>query len=112
MALPVDGNAADLAENPVVRQRLWPGSIHRKGRNVAGGRRNRKRECNGCNQDREGVRDVRERTRKACAIMPWCHGNLPFWPAAFCPFSAGGQSRGGRQVNQAGERKLSRLRVL
>jgi hypothetical protein len=36
MALPVDGNAADLPEDPVVRQRFWPGRIDGEGRNVAG----------------------------------------------------------------------------
>src|SRR4030088_1730782 len=36
MPLRIDGDAADLTENPVVRQWLWPGRIDRKGRNVTG----------------------------------------------------------------------------
>jgi hypothetical protein len=36
VALAVDGDAADLAEDPVVRQRFWPGRIDREGRDVAG----------------------------------------------------------------------------
>src|SRR5216684_805980 len=36
MTLPVDGDAANLAENPVVGQWLWPGRIDREGRNLAG----------------------------------------------------------------------------
>src|SRR5687768_15522424 len=36
MAFGIDGDAADLAEHPVVRQRLWPGGIDREGRDVAG----------------------------------------------------------------------------
>src|ERR1700716_2268848 len=36
MPLRINGDAADLTENPVVRQWLWPGRIDRKGRNVTG----------------------------------------------------------------------------
>src|SRR5215472_1621282 len=36
VALPVDGDAADLADDPVVRQRLWPGGVDRKGGDVGG----------------------------------------------------------------------------
>src|SRR3954454_16882936 len=61
-----------------------------------------------------------ERTRETFAsarVEParFRHGAMAtslFWPAACCRLSAGSQSRGGRQVNQAGERKLIRLRVL
>jgi hypothetical protein len=36
MSFGIGRDAADLAENPVVRQWLWPGRIDRKGRNFAG----------------------------------------------------------------------------
>src|SRR5258707_559374 len=36
VAFAVGGNAADLSDGPVVRQRLWPGGIDREGRDVAG----------------------------------------------------------------------------
>jgi hypothetical protein len=34
--LPVDGDAADLADDPAVGQRLWPGGIDGESRNFAG----------------------------------------------------------------------------
>jgi len=43
MALGIRGDAADLADDPVVRQRFWPGRVDRKGRNLAGARRLRDR---------------------------------------------------------------------
>jgi hypothetical protein len=45
MVLPVDGDAADLAEDPVVRQRLRPGRVDRKGRDIAGLRGAWQRRC-------------------------------------------------------------------
>src|SRR5436190_18960646 len=49
MALRIDSDAADLAEDPVVRQRLWPGRIDGEGRDVGGVRRSRRRNkhCSG-----------------------------------------------------------------
>ena len=41
----IDGDAADLAEDPVVGQRFWPGRIDREGRDIAGLRGERRR-CN------------------------------------------------------------------
>ena len=36
VVLGIDGDAADLAEDPVVRQRLWPGRIDGESRDIAG----------------------------------------------------------------------------
>jgi hypothetical protein len=79
MALPVDGDAADLTEDPVVRQLLRPGGIDREGWYFAGRGNIRKREDHGCNEDEESSRDACERRIKACAIMTCRHGNLPFF---------------------------------
>src|SRR2546423_9327997 len=52
----VDGDAADLTEYPVIRQRLWPGRIDRKDRNLARISGTRQRRCAeqrcGCDDDR------------------------------------------------------------
>jgi hypothetical protein len=53
--LPIDRDAADLTEDPIVRELLRPGGIDCEGRDVAGCRNIRKRECDGRNQDGESV---------------------------------------------------------
>src|SRR5690349_2987009 len=93
MALPIDGDAADLAEDPVVRQRLWPGRVDREGRDVAGNcRLGKGRECNGRGEK------AAEQSCRAGATWRRLHQILPFLTAVLIRLE-GSQSRGWRGVN-------------
>src|SRR3954454_6175690 len=112
MSLPVHGDAADLPEDPVVRQWLWPGCFDRKSRDVASvsGRRKRGR----CDQNR-GPDQKGKRSAKTCgtcaanAILNRRHGILPcYFVAVFAAYA--GQStvaRFGSQLWDAHDRCLN-----
>ena len=81
MALPIDGDAADLAEDPVVRQRLWPGRVDRESRDLAALRGTRKRrrtdQPGGRNQDRNGSAKPCRGADRIGAMGRRRHGILP-----------------------------------
>jgi hypothetical protein len=81
--LPVDRDAADLAEDPVIRQRLWPGRLDREGRDFAGASRGRKR---GHTDQHRGGKAGKKRFEAAGrgkdrvrAIWHWRHGFSPLF---------------------------------
>src|SRR4030095_15833449 len=85
MPLRIDGDAADLAEQPVVRQRLWPRRVAVEGRDVTGmrGRRRRGKHDSGeagSNGSGESQASARALRRHECLPMIFL-GGCPAWKA-------------------------------
>ena len=78
----VDGDAADLAEDPVVRQRFWPGRVDREGRDVAGVRRDAA--CAMSMATAKQVEMALQRFWRARCTRRR-HGGLPMFFLAGCP---------------------------
>jgi hypothetical protein len=74
VALPIGGDAADLADDPVVRQPLWPGRIDRKGRDLAGLCRARQRADQDGGEEKCGNGEARDNWPR------WCIGVMNILP--------------------------------
>src|SRR5262245_36404393 len=95
MALRVHRDAADLAEDPVVRQRLWPGGVDGEGGDVAGVRGSWC--CNEHCSGEAGGSDFAEML--AGAIKRRRHECLPMFFIGGLSRSEGSQSRACLGVN-------------
>jgi len=96
MALPIDGDAADLSHDPVVGQLLRPGRIHRESRDFAGGSRagqEAERRRGGAKGDGFG-----ETSDGAGAMVRRRHEFLPRFSCGLCRL--GVQSIAGRERSQ------------
>ena len=94
MSLAVDGDAADLADDPVVRQRLRPGGVDREGRDAVRGSGVGKMPKADAARQRQRL----WQNDRACGRDWASASSVPprfSWLAAFCRL-ARSQSRGGR----------------